>query len=250
MAPFVPEELNSLRAFGKSAQAAFELERPYQVLSWNVLKSKRKHWQRDFELLHPQYDLLLLQEAKVNFGEPIDHYDPAYSWAFGESFALNRCGSSCGVMTGSKIDFDSAFNRHGPIREPFLKTPKSTAFTFFEIADYPEQLLVINSHFINFRQNEAFELQLNQIVEVIDKHKGPLLFAGDFNTWNRKRRSLLMQTLQDHRLTPMNFANDTRWLFVLDYVFVRQLEVFDARFLSGIHSSDHVPLSLQFRIKP
>ncbi len=248
MARFVPEEFNSLRAFGKSPHAAFVLDQTYQALSWNILKSKRKKWQRDFEILHPQFDLLLLQEAKVNFDEPINHYDPEYSWAFGESFALDRCGSSCGVMTGCKIDFESAFNRHGPIREPFLNTPKSTAFTFFPIADHSEQLLVINSHFINFRQNEAFEQQLEQIVSVIDLHKGPLLFAGDFNTWNRRRRRLLLETLQDHNLRPVNFENDTRWLLVLDYVFVRQIEVSDAKILDGIQSSDHLPLSLTFQI--
>ncbi|HEY9839929.1 MAG TPA: hypothetical protein V6D23_05725, partial [Candidatus Obscuribacterales bacterium] len=97
MARTIPHESSSLRRFGKSAQPSFRSGEIYGALIWNIFKSKKRGWDVDFSRLHPVYDLLLLQEAKINFSESIEVYDPDYSWVFGESFALDRCGSSCGV---------------------------------------------------------------------------------------------------------------------------------------------------------
>lgn len=249
MARTVPLESESLRQFGLGTEQVFQSGHHYGILSWNIFKSKRKGWEEDFRHLHPIYDLLLLQEAKINFNlEHIDHYDPEYNWVFGESFALDRCGSSCGVLTGTRINHHEAFNRHGPVNEPFLNTPKSTAFAFYNIADRPDSLLVINSHFINFRQTSAFEQQLQQVIKVIDQHSGPIIFAGDFNTWNKRRRELLIQATSQHGLKNIPFHNESRTFLVLDYIFTREIETKDAHILHGIHSSDHLPLSLWFSI--
>lgn len=248
MARSIPEESHSLRHFGRSELASFQSGEIYCALSWNIFKGKKRHWTEDFNRLHPVYDLLLLQEAKINFNESIDHYDPAYSWLFGESFALDRCGSSCGVLTGSRIHQLKAFNRHGPVREPFLKTPKSTAFAYYGITDRPECLLVINTHFINFRQSSAFERQLEQVAEVMQHHAGPILFAGDFNTWNGRRRQLLEHQMLDCGLEKVTIANEKRSLLILDHIFTRQLRIHDAKQLDFIQSSDHLPLSLWFEI--
>lgn len=248
MARNIPHELESTRLFGQSAHIAFQTGVTYSALSWNIFKSKRKGWERDFARLHPAYDLLLLQEAKINFQAPINVYDPDYSWVFGESFSLDRCGSSCGVLTGSKVHHESAFNRHGPIREPILNTPKSTAFAYYPILNSDQQLLIVNSHFINFRQSAAFEQQLFQVMEVLKTHPGPLLFAGDFNTWHPRRRQMLMNAMQDLGLQNVSFSNESRLFLVLDYIFTRGLNLKDAHVLSDIQSSDHLPLSLRFQL--
>ncbi|MGV3524177.1 MAG: endonuclease/exonuclease/phosphatase family protein [Candidatus Sericytochromatia bacterium] len=246
----IPTETQSLRRFGQSEQQVFRTGEHYGALSWNIFKSKRKGWELDFSRLHPVYDLLLLQEAKINFNQPIDHYDPVYSWIFGESFALDRCGSSCGVLTGSRVHPRRAFNRHGPIREPFLQTPKSTAFAYYEIVDQPAQLLVINSHFINFRQLGAFDRQLQQVGETLADHRGPVIFAGDFNTWDPRRRRRLFDTMGSHGLESVDFSNESRHFLMLDYIFTRGLRVKDAHLLHFIQSSDHLPLSMWFEIPP
>lgn len=249
MARSIPIESSSLRRFGQSEQPCFRTGEHYGVLSWNIFKSKKKGWQLDFSRLHPVYDLLLLQEAKINFQqESIDHYDPDYSWIFGESFALDRCGSSCGVLTGSRIHQQHAFNRHAPVREPFIHTPKSTAFAYYGIQDQHLRLLVINSHFINFRQSSAFERQLRQVAEVIDSHGGPILFAGDFNTWNGRRRNFLLEMMETHGMQNVTFENESRHFMTLDYIFTRGLKVKEAHLLHFIQSSDHLPLSMWFEI--
>lgn len=248
----VPHESKSLRRFGQSPKADFQPGQNYGALSWNIFKSKRKGWLHDFSQLHPIYDLLLLQEAKINFNleslNHLEHYDPEYSWVFGESFAQDRGGSSCGVLTGSRIHQQHAFNRHAPVPEPFLNTPKSTAFAYYSIQAQEASLLVINSHFINFRQTSAFEQQLRQVLQVVDQHQGPILFAGDFNTWNRWRRELLLEGTAAHRLERVQLRNDSRNFLVLDHIFTRGLEIRDAHLLHGIESSDHLPLSLWFEI--
>lgn len=244
----IPPESLSLKYFGKSQQTAFQPGQTYQAMSWNIFKSKRKGWQHDFARLHPIYDLLLLQEAKINFNHQIAHYDPDYSWLFGESFLLNRCGSSCGVLTGSRIHQQTAFNRHGPVPEPILKTPKSTAFAYYPIQNLDSQMLVINSHFINFRQTLAFQRQLEQVLEVIDVHQGPILFAGDFNTWNRRRRDMLMSALSEQGLHHVAFPDDPRNFLRLDYIFVRGLNIQQAQLLNQVSTSDHKPLSVAFEI--
>lgn len=245
----VPSEAESLRPFGQSERPAFSLAEHYGILSWNIFKSKKRGWQQDFTRLHPIYDLILLQEAKINFQEPIDHYDPAYSWIFGESFALDRCGSSCGVLTGSKVHQQHAYNLHGPVTEPFVKTPKSTAFAHYPILDQAQSLLVINSHFINFRQSSAFERQLRQVSLEIQTHQGPVLFAGDFNTWMPRRLKSLRQAMEALQLEQVVFSNESRNFLMLDHIFTRGLKVKEAQLLHFIQSSDHVPLSMWFQIE-
>lgn len=248
MARSIPHESSSLRHFGQSSRNSFSSGEVYGALIWNIYKGKKRGWEMDFTRLHPVYDLLLLQEAKINFHQTIDHYDPDYSWIFGESFALERCGSSCGVLTGSRVQQQHAFNRHGPVREPFLNTPKSTAFSYYGIENQSNRLLVINSHFINFRQSSAFESQLQQVALIIQAHQGPVLFAGDFNTWNARRRKLLEAVMYTSQLETVVFANESRTFLYLDHIFTRGLKVREAHLLHFIQSSDHLPLSLWFEI--
>jgi len=225
----------------------FQRGKDYGVLSWNVFKSKKRDWAQDFVRLHSIYDILLLQEAKLNLSAPpFESYDPDYSWVFGESFVLDRCGSSCGVLTGSRIHADQAFNRHGPIREPLLNTPKSSAFAYYPILESAERLLIINAHLINFRTLKAFKQQLGQITEVIFEHSGPVLFAGDLNTWSVSRKDELLNEMAKAGLSNVVFANEKRKFLLLDYIFVRGLLVKEAHLLYDIRSSDHLPLAMWF----
>lgn len=244
----VPEESASLRQFGQSANMAFALHTSYQLLSWNIFKSKKPSWQQAFSHLHQQYDLLLLQEAKIHFQEPINHYDQDYHWAFGESFAIDSCGSSCGVLTGSRIQSESAFNRHGPVAEPFLNTPKSSVFAYYPIAEHHLSLLVVNSHFINFRQTRAFVAQLKQVLDEIALHNGPVIFAGDFNTWHPARVKELSHSVAQLDLEQVHFENESRKFLRLDHIFIRGIDLLEAQILHHIPGSDHLPFHLKFQL--
>lgn len=245
----VPREHQSLRSFGEAQTRAFSIKKDYGLLSWNAFKGKKKGWETDFSRLSSIYDLILLQEARIDFSNINPNtYSPLFNWVFGESFELEAQRESCGVLTGSPIQEVKAFNRHAPITEPFLNTPKSTAFSYYDIEGREDTLLIINAHFINFRSHYAFEKQLQQVVKVVDQHQGPILFAGDFNTWSKKREQSLLKTLSAHGLYHVDFHNDARRFLTLDYIFQRKLLIKEAHMLYDIKSSDHTPLTLWFEI--
>ncbi len=244
----VPEESESLRQFGQGTNKGFALNTMYQLLSWNIFKSKKSAWQEAFSQLHQHYDLLLLQEAKIHFQEPINHYDPLYHWAFGESFATDTCGSSCGVLTGSRIQSESAFNRHGPISEPFLNTPKSSVFAYYPIDQSLKPLLIVNSHFINFRQTRAFVAQLKQVLDEISQHSGPVIFAGDFNTWHPARIKELSHSVSQLDLQQVHFENESRKFLRLDHIFTRGVDLLEAQILHDVPGSDHLPFHIKFQL--
>lgn len=246
----VPHEEKSLKTFGENnIHSYFNRNSEYKTLIWNIFKSKKKRWKSDFDQIHRRFDLLLLQEAKIDFNHhTIEDYDPNYNWVFGESFILNKCGSSCGVLTGSKIKESHAFNIHDSTREPILQTPKSTAFTYYPIRNQTWELLVINTHFINFRTRKAFEVQLKQITEFIGNHSGPVLFAGDFNSWSGGRTKELFRAMENYGLKHAKMENERRSFLMLDHVFSRYLRIDRARLMPEINSSDHIPLNISFKI--
>ncbi len=247
----MPEPARSLHHFGQTPVVCFQPHQDYGLLLWNIYKGKKTAWQGDFARLHVLYDVLLLQEAKLHLetGLP-EGYDPGYHWVFGESFTLARGGHSCGVLTGSRIQADSVFNRHGPIPEPLLKTPKSAVFAYYPLAQSALKLLIVNAHLINFRSTRAFYLHLEQITDLLSGHEGPVLFAGDFNTWNPTRLKILADAMLSVGLSQVVFRNEKRRFLLLDHIFIRQIEIREALLLHDIKSSDHIPLSIWFRITP
>src|SRR5690606_32748181 len=72
-------------------------------------------------------------------------------------------------------------------REPILRTPKMSLISVFAIKNCPAQLMVVNTHAINFVRNSQFNFDIEKIAAKIKNHNGPLVWAGDFNTWNKGR---------------------------------------------------------------
>lgn len=56
----------------------------------------------------------------------------------------------------------------------------------------------------------AYKKQLEQIGKLTRKYRGPVLIAGDFNTWNIKRLALLQQIMVRNKLQPVRFGQDER----------------------------------------
>ncbi|MCB1159694.1 MAG: endonuclease/exonuclease/phosphatase family protein [Leptospiraceae bacterium] len=234
---------------GKSSSSSFVPGKEYRVIVWNIFKSKKRNWSSDFKQLKERYDLFLLQEVKLNHRKAIlEAYNREMQWTFGESFHFRPAGNSYGILIGSDISDISSINLHGPVKEPFLLTPKSSLFSYYRIMESTKPFLIVNTHLINFRLNRSFQKQIDQIFHLIQQHKGPVVLAGDFNTWNPKRKQILVANCLESQLNEVNFANDKRRL-VLDYIFTRELEVKEQEVLFDIRSSDHYPLCFSFRIR-
>ena len=114
-----------------------------------------------------------------------------------------------------------------------------------------QSLLVINTHMINFVSFEKFRAHLDQAFQALDHHSGPILLAGDFNTWNKKRMQYFDELAMASSLKEVKMMRQPRLnhlLRHLDHIYCRGLGVVDVHVHIDIHSSDHYPISLSLRL--
>jgi endonuclease/exonuclease/phosphatase (EEP) superfamily protein YafD len=229
-----------------------------KVLTWNIAKKNyEKLWANDFRTILEQYqpDLIFLQEFRLRMGSGNVVGLVEMSWSFAPNFMDAYHQTYSGVLTAAKIrplSNDSILTNH---YEPIIKTPKVSLITQYPILSKRETLLTINSHLINFVDLNKFRTQLHELELALSNHHGPIIFSGDFNTWNRKRAALLENVAIRLGLTPVAFAPHEskkikRFLLSppLDYIFYRGLneKKASAKVLDHICSSDHKPLLAEF----
>jgi endonuclease/exonuclease/phosphatase (EEP) superfamily protein YafD len=114
-----------------------------------------------------------------------------FGWGFFRGFQFSGTEISSGVMIGSRYEMQSHHIHSTADREPILRTAKSSGLSYFPIAGRTDQLLVINTHAMNFNFGQPFRSQIEATVRMIEGHVGPMIWAGDFNTWSKGRRSFL-----------------------------------------------------------
>jgi endonuclease/exonuclease/phosphatase (EEP) superfamily protein YafD len=150
-------------------------------------------------------------------------------------------------------------------QEFFLATPKVALATEYLLPD-GARLLAVNVHCLNFERWGTLKLraQLTALKALMAKHTGPILLAGDFNTWNQRRLGLVTALARDLQLREVGeFAGplttgDRRaavvnWLLgidralALDRVYYRGLSPLSATVLP-LMSSDHRALQVTFAV--
>ena len=134
--------------------------------------------------------------------------------------------------------------------EPWLRTPKATSVTLYPLENSDNTLLTINLHAVNFSFGvKTYREQLNNAVELIRGHKGPVIMGGDFNTWSNKRQRVLDSLASELELIAVPFSPDhrtTQFGKLLDHVYVRELAWRHAE-TKQVNTSDHNPLLVTFR---
>ncbi len=258
----LPKVEQMLVSSGFKGEAAIVDEQPLRLLVWNIYKGAKSDFFDSAKQLLPEYDFVLLQEAV---------YEP--SWfqfhckylAFDFDSAIGfwqRSGWGTGVSTGSVYKSKKTTALRTKWREPFVKTPKTMLINEYEFVDKQtddfsnnqgkrlvKRLKVVNLHGINFVVNDGFRDQLEQLSKALKDFDGALIIAGDFNTHNSGRTNALNAFAKRLGLSHVKFANDHR-SFVLDHVYVRGVELSDARVLNSYKgASDHLPLSLDFLLR-
>lgn len=241
--------VESLKIMGRASKLVMGPN--IKILLWNVFKCRKKGWQEDFVTLVRDKDLILLQEAILN--SPFDiHFNKSlqHQWIMARSFRNIQTKIETGVKTGSTV---AAKNHHFSASvhsEPITKTKKMTLATVYPLNTPEQSLLVVNSHIINFVSFEKFRAHLEQVFQTLEHHEGPILLAGDFNTWNGKRLRYFNELALSFSLEEVKMMRQPRLnhLFQhLDHIYCRGLEVVDAHVHTHIHSSDHYPISLSLR---
>lgn len=223
------------------------LPRQIRLCVWNVQKCKREGWQKDFLSLCAQSDLFLAQEAKLNPCGSAALEQSGLNWNAAISFLSPRGKIPTGVAAGCRAPAsDIVFN--ATVREPLLRIPKMTMRLVYPMAN--TRLLAINLHAINFTGLAPFKRNLQNAAQLLAAFDGPVIVAGDFNAWSRKRRDELLRVAAELDLQEVIFDPDLRTRYLrrtVDYIFTRGLETVSSE-IPVLSSSDHHPLTAVLRL--
>lgn len=214
-----------------------------EILSWNIQKASNTGWAEDLAGLADRVDLAFIQEASTQ--ARIDGLLPdLLHQAFAQGYTTNDLET--GVMTLSS----GLPSMHCKLTamEPWLGTPKATSVTAYPLQDRPERLLAINLHAVNFAFGlTEFRQQFASLRDMLEEHRGPIILAGDLNTWSEDRQVLVDEFLAEYGLQPVSFEPDLRTRVfgrVLDHIYVRDLRALSARVVP-VNTSDHNPLRVR-----
>ena len=232
-----------------------------KVLSWNIAKNNyNPSWSRDFLAIIDRYqpDKIFLQEVRLRADVPEIAELTQMGWAFIPNFIDTHSNTYSGILIASRGDRTSSKALITKHYEPVINTPKVSLFIEYSSGDYPQSLLAVNTHLINFVGLNKFKAQLQEIESILNEHQGAIILAGDFNIWNKPRWQILSQMAARLNLTSVSFTTeDTKKIksFLLspplDYIFYRGLERKSgtAKVIDNISSSDHNPLFVELCFK-
>jgi endonuclease/exonuclease/phosphatase (EEP) superfamily protein YafD len=218
-----------------------------KVLVWNIYKQNRGDWSQGLNRFSQDATLLMLQEVADNDG--FRHWLTNAGWQGYQVAAFSYRDVDNGVLTAAKNKANDVCAFTSP--EPWLRLPKSSLVTYHNLSD-GRTLAVANLHAINFSLGlQAYRQQLEQVQAILDKHQGPIIFAGDFNSWNGQREHVMKGVMQALSLNEVSFSHDVRKRFVtgyaLDHIYYRGLKIEEAEVLSTT-ASDHNPLKVMFTL--
>lgn len=211
------------------------------LLNWNVQKQHGTAWRHDFDRLTTGADLVLMQEASLGH-----HASPGLAAGRHAAFAP-------GYRTGDSVTGVLTLSRKEPLvscsftsREPWLRTPKSTGITVYALNGNDATLAVVNLHAVNFALGLTdYRAQFARVLDVLHDHAGPIILAGDFNTWRGRRQTVVTELAAALRLQPVAFPEDERVRFLglaLDHIYVRDLELRQSG-TARVTTSDHNPMT-------
>lgn len=216
------------------------------LLVWNIYKQNRDNWQPALNQFSHDAQLLLLQEASLT--DAFKMWIEKQSWGSNYVKAFSAFDISAGVVNlASNFPITAcAFSA----KEPWLRLPKSGLYALYLLSN-GQQLAVVNVHAINFSLGTTeYRQQLSLLREELMQHDGPIIMAGDFNTWSEGRLAELNEQVAKLALHEVAFDPDNRKLFVnglpLDHVFYKGLTLINAK-APVTDASDHNPLIVNFK---
>jgi len=179
------------------------------MVNWNAQKGADPQFILDLEKLLEQEkpDIVFLQEARADLiqVEMMGGYFAngwSYPWPGGEMV---------GVLTLSRIPpvrIEPVSSRY---REFFVTAPKVSLITEYPLSN-GDSLLTVNVHLLNFERWGDLKIgdQLEDLKSILITHSGPIIMAGDFNTWNEKRLQLVEEIAGDLNLAEVMDFPDGR----------------------------------------
>jgi len=217
------------------------------LLTWNMFKQSRSNWLTDFQQLSHNQDLLILQEATMDKSLDSALSASPYHWLMTTAFYYQD--NATGVLTASRIPS----TRHCALytNEPLIRVPKSILLSTYPLAGTDQRLLVANVHGINFSLGvESYREQFKALGKILHNHSGPIILAGDFNSWREDRQTILDQLGKELSLQQVEYESRHRITVFgnpIDHVYYRGLQLVQAS-SQHVTSSDHNPLLVTFTL--
>jgi endonuclease/exonuclease/phosphatase (EEP) superfamily protein YafD len=235
-----------------------------RILSWNIHKEVNDiNWENDFIKIvrdNKNPNIILLQEVRLekNIIEILKD-DLEMGWEFAPNLYQEKYGAYSGVLTASSIKPTMVKPALSNGTEPFTKTRKPVLFTKYNLGLASFELLVVNIHGIDFKIDlDEFKDQISYVAGAVMEHDGPVIMAGDFNTWSEDRLKHLYKIVKELELVKIKFGSKSDYVKTifgnpLDHIFIskEKLEVVKGSqdVILDIKSSDHYPLFVELRIR-
>lgn len=220
----------------------------FTLLCWNTAKLTQKHSYKELIktiIEDEKIDIILLQEVKKSVACELDIYDFSYIL----SPNIQTRNNIFGVLNAFKISCEDELSLLTKKRELSYATHKVTLITKHKISE-DQELMIVNLHAINFVKSSDFYHELSNIKSTIKYHRGAMIVAGDFNTWNVKRVNYLREFAHELSLQEVGFSESTKIKKIfsncLDYIFYRDLNLTYSKVIDTKKISDHNPIVARF----
>jgi len=221
-------------------------------LVWNIFKARRTRWADEFSSLIADRNLVLLQESVLNApSDGLFEQQDGLLWIMARSFRHQASAIEHGIKTGCVAPALSQHYYLSPHSEPFSQTRKLLLTTEYALANQAQRLLVLNMHAINFVGAVKYAQQLEQVSAAMQSHQGPIILAGDFNTWSDRRLAHFLEVAGNAGLMEAAMTRESRLTHLnrhLDHIFYRGLALRSVKSLPQYRSSDHAPIVANFEV--
>lgn len=245
----IPQLKDVIKPVGEGMNPALNPDRIH-VTVWNMFKGDKENWQRDYLFLTQKSDILLLQEMLLDekMKSTFENHK-GFEYTTATSFIFENKNVPTGVATASHTRSTGQAFLRSHDREPVVRTPKVILMNTFPIEGKYVELLTINIHAINFVGTQAFKRHLFSAMPRIKSHIGPVIFAGDFNTWSDDRMALFREFATKLGFKEVKFENDTRMRTFgrpLDHILYKGLNLLEAKVYGELEGSDHKAMEAVF----
>jgi endonuclease/exonuclease/phosphatase (EEP) superfamily protein YafD len=190
----------------------------------------------------------MIQEANLvdNLKSLLDSEHPY--WTLNDAFHYRD--RATGVLTASRVR--PVYTCGQRTAEPFIRLPKTSLLSYYPVEGMNENLLIANIHGINFTLGVGvYREQIEKLYDVMKYHQGPIVLAGDFNTWSDARMEVVDDLAQRLSLKSLDYTSHNRTIVfgnAIDHVYFRGLVPLEHD-TWYVTSSDHNPTRVSFRVK-
>lgn len=213
------------------------------VLVWNIQKSRSSDWINKTNSLLKNFEYALIQEA-TDREETLRPFHKAFHYLkLHESWSDDRY--STGLLSASQTPSFYSEKYTTSDLEPLVSTPKVIVVEKYSLEEVT--LMMINIHAINFRGLKAFKRNLKLVAHELKRHEGPVIFAGDFNTWSPARKEYLDLFCQQFSLKEIKMKRYESFL-QLDHVYAKGFKEITAKQFEDSLGSDHRPIAVKATI--